>query len=213
PSRARPCLHAASGGGERGDPLPHARTPARRSRGRNALPAPGQGGVLAAAKDPGKRAARRADRRAGGIGPRDGGGGDRSPAAGRDPLGRGIRPALPLPLGRLNAKGMPGSRSAKRIRPMPIRLEKVLLNEVARASKEFGLIEPNDRIMVGVSGGKDSFTLLHLLRKVQERCGFPFSIVAVNLDQGHPGFPAHLIEDYLKREGYEYRMIARDTYS
>lgn len=96
---------------------------------------------------------------------------------------------------------------------MPIRLEKVLLNEVARASKEFGLIEPNDRIMVGVSGGKDSFTLLHLLRKVQERCGFPFSIVAVNLDQGHPGFPAHLIEDYLKREGYEYRMIARDTYS
>lgn len=96
---------------------------------------------------------------------------------------------------------------------MPTRLEKVLLNEVARASKEFGLLEPNDRIMVGISGGKDSWTLLHLLRKVQARCGFPFSIVAVNLDQGHPGFPAHVIEDYLRNEGYEYRMIARDTYS
>ncbi len=96
---------------------------------------------------------------------------------------------------------------------MPTRLEKVLLNDMARASKEFNLIEPDDRIMVGVSGGKDSFTLLHLLRKVQARAPFPFSIVAVNLDQGHPGFPAHIIEDYLKREGYEYRMIARDTYS
>jgi len=98
------------------------------------------------------------------------------------------------------------------IRP-EIRLEKVLLNQVARASKDFGLVEPDDRIMVCVSGGKDSFTLLYLLRKVQERCGFPFSIVAVNLDQGHPGFPAHAIEDYFRREGYEYRMIRRDTYS
>lgn len=96
---------------------------------------------------------------------------------------------------------------------MPTRLEKVLLNDMARASKEFNLVEPDDRIMVGVSGGKDSFTLLHLLRKVQARAPFSFSIVAVNLDQGHPGFPAHLIEDFLKREGYEYRMIARDTYS
>lgn len=96
---------------------------------------------------------------------------------------------------------------------MPSRLEKVLLNDMARASKDFGLIEPNDRIMVGISGGKDSYTLLHLLRKVQARCGFPFSIVAVNLDQGHPGFPAHVIRDYLEAEGYEYRMISRDTYS
>lgn len=96
---------------------------------------------------------------------------------------------------------------------MPIRLEKVLLQDVAKASKEFGLIEPNDRIMVGISGGKDSYTLLYLLRKIQQRVPFPFSIVAVNLDQGHPGFPVHQIREYLEREGYEYRIVSRDTYS
>ncbi|WP_373044297.1 tRNA 2-thiocytidine(32) synthetase TtcA [Vulgatibacter sp.] len=93
------------------------------------------------------------------------------------------------------------------------RLEKTLMAEIARASKDFNLIEPNDRIMVGISGGKDSYTLLHLLRQIQKRVGFPFSIVAVNLDQGHPGFPGHVIRGYLEAEGYEYRMIQRDTYS
>lgn len=93
------------------------------------------------------------------------------------------------------------------------RLEKILLTDISRANRDFNLIEPNDRIMVGLSGGKDSYTLLHLLRQVQKRCGFPFSIVGVNLDQGHPGFPAHVIRDWLEAEGYEYRMISRDTYS
>lgn len=93
------------------------------------------------------------------------------------------------------------------------RLEKKLLGEVARACKDFDLIRPNDRVMVGISGGKDSYTLLYLLRQIQRRVHFPFSIVAVNLDQGHPGFPAHVIRDYLEAEGYEYRMIQRDTYS
>jgi len=67
--------------------------------------------------------------------------------------------------------------------------------------------------MVGISGGKDSWTLLHLLRLIQRRVPFDFSIVAVNLDQGHPGFPGHLIEDYLRKEGFEYRMLQKDTYS
>ncbi len=93
------------------------------------------------------------------------------------------------------------------------RLEKILLNDVSRASRDFKLIEPNDRIMVGISGGKDSYTLLHLLREIQKRCGFPLSIVAVNLDQGHPGFPGHVIREWLEANGYEYRMIQRDTYS
>ena len=93
------------------------------------------------------------------------------------------------------------------------RLEKLLLGDMARASKDFALIEPGDRIMVGISGGKDSWTLLHLLRLVQRRVGFDFSIVAVNLDQGHPGFPAETLRAYLEAEGYEYRMIRRDTYS
>lgn len=93
------------------------------------------------------------------------------------------------------------------------RLERTLLADMARASKDFNLVEPDDRIMVGISGGKDSWTLLHLLRLVQKKVGFDFSIVAVNLDQGHPGFPAHTIRDYLEAEGYEYRMVQRDTYS
>ena len=93
------------------------------------------------------------------------------------------------------------------------RLEKKLLGNFGRASKEFGLVEPGDRIMVGMSGGKDSYTLLHLLRLTQRRVGFDFSIIAVNLDQGHPGFPAETLRGYFEREGYEHRMVHRDTYS
>jgi len=93
------------------------------------------------------------------------------------------------------------------------RLENKLLGHVARASKEFLLIEPGDRVMACMSGGKDSYAMLHLLRIVQKRVPFDFSIVAVNLDQGHPGFPGHLLEDYLKENGDEYRMLAQDTHS
>ena len=64
------------------------------------------------------------------------------------------------------------------------RLEKRLLNLVGRASKDFTLIEPNDRILVAVSGGKDSYAMLHLLRRVQQRVPFDLSLVAVNLDDG-----------------------------
>ncbi len=75
------------------------------------------------------------------------------------------------------------------------------------------MIEPDDRVMVGISGGKDSWALLHLLRIYRRRLPFDFSIVAVNLDQGHPGFPAHVLRDYFEAEGYEYRIVERDTYS
>ncbi len=93
------------------------------------------------------------------------------------------------------------------------KLEKQLVGLVGKASIDFGLIEPNDRIMVGVSGGKDSYSMLYLLREVQRKAPFPFSLVAVNLDQGHPGFPAEMLRSYLEREGYEYRMLKQDTYS
>jgi tRNA 2-thiocytidine biosynthesis protein TtcA len=92
-------------------------------------------------------------------------------------------------------------------------LERRLLSQVARASHEYRLIEPNDRILVAVSGGKDSMTLLHLLREIKKRAPFDFSLVAVNLDQGHPGFPERVLPDYFEREGYAYRILKEDTYS
>jgi tRNA 2-thiocytidine biosynthesis protein TtcA len=96
---------------------------------------------------------------------------------------------------------------------MPSSVEKHLLNELARASSDFRLLEPNDRVMVAVSGGKDSLSMLHLLRETSRRAPFPFTLIAVNLDQGHPGFPKHVLPEYFEKEGYEYEIIERDTYS
>ena len=92
-------------------------------------------------------------------------------------------------------------------------LEMKLLNKVAHACVDFDLLADGDRVLVGVSGGKDSYSLLSLLMKIQARVPFDFSLVAVNLDQGHPGFPARTLESYLESIGVEYRMVKEDTYS
>lgn len=92
-------------------------------------------------------------------------------------------------------------------------LEQTLLRRIGRANKQFGLIEPDDRIMVAISGGKDSWAMLHLLRAYRKVVPFAFSWIAVNLDQGHPGFPVEVLRDYLEREGHPYRIVSRDTYS
>jgi tRNA 2-thiocytidine biosynthesis protein TtcA len=93
------------------------------------------------------------------------------------------------------------------------RLEKKLLRAAGDAIADFALVEPGDRVMVAVSGGKDSWTLLHVLMRLRERAPVDFDLVAVNLDQGQPGYPAHVVEDHLRAVGVPYRMIARDTYS
>ena len=93
------------------------------------------------------------------------------------------------------------------------RVESRLLGNVGRASKDFKMIEPGDRIMVCMSGGKDSYAMLHLLRHIRRRVPFEFSMVAVNLDQGHPGFPGYMLENYLIENGDEYRMLKQDTHS
>jgi tRNA 2-thiocytidine biosynthesis protein TtcA len=67
--------------------------------------------------------------------------------------------------------------------------------------------------MVAVSGGKDSYTLLHLLMRLQERAPIAFELLAVNLDQGQPGFPAEVIEGHLRSVGVRHRMVRRDTFS
>jgi tRNA 2-thiocytidine biosynthesis protein TtcA len=98
--------------------------------------------------------------------------------------------------------------------PQPDRkLFKRLLHQVGRAIEEFALVEAGDRILVGVSGGKDSFTLLYLLQRLRERAPVRFDLVACNLDQGHPGFPAGKLEEYLRAQGCEVRMLREDTYS
>jgi len=93
------------------------------------------------------------------------------------------------------------------------RLERRLLRAVGDAVRDFGLVEEGDRILVAVSGGKDSYTLLHLLMRLRERAPIDFDLVAVNLDQGHPGFPAEVVEGHLRAVGVPYRMLRKDTLS
>ncbi len=93
------------------------------------------------------------------------------------------------------------------------RLERRLLRAASRAVRDFDLVEEGDRILVAVSGGKDSYTLLHVLMRLRERAPIDFELVAVNLDQGQPGFPAHVLEAHFRAVGVPYRMVSRDTYS
>ncbi|MBI5070201.1 MAG: tRNA 2-thiocytidine(32) synthetase TtcA [Deltaproteobacteria bacterium] len=93
------------------------------------------------------------------------------------------------------------------------RLERRLLRAVSRAIEDFGLVEEGDRILVAVSGGKDSLAMLHLLQRLRERAPVHFELTAVNLDQGQPGFPAHVLRAHFERVGVPHVMLQKDTYS
>jgi tRNA 2-thiocytidine biosynthesis protein TtcA len=92
------------------------------------------------------------------------------------------------------------------------RLEQRLIAKVARASIDFDLLEPDDRVMVAMSGGKDSYVMLHLLRALQRRTPFSFELIAVHLDQGQPGFPVHLLEGWLAGQDVPHHIVREPTY-
>jgi tRNA 2-thiocytidine biosynthesis protein TtcA len=95
----------------------------------------------------------------------------------------------------------------------PDALERILLRNVGRVIADFRLIEPGDRIMVAVSGGKDSYTLLTLLQALARRAPVHFDLVAVHLDQGHPGYDGAPLRRFLEESGVEHRILREDTYA
>ena len=93
------------------------------------------------------------------------------------------------------------------------KLEKRLCRNVGQAIIDYNMIEEGDRVMVCMSGGKDSYGMLDILMKMKDRAPIAFTLVAVNLDQKQPGFPDHILPEYLSKLGIEFHIETQDTYS
>jgi tRNA 2-thiocytidine biosynthesis protein TtcA len=101
----------------------------------------------------------------------------------------------------------------KSTNPILARAHKKIRALVGRAVSDFNMIEQGDRVMVCLSGGADSYTMLDMLMGLQQAAPIQFDIIAVNLDQKQPGFPEHVLPEYLEALGVDYRVVVEDTYS
>ncbi len=93
-----------------------------------------------------------------------------------------------------------------------VKLEKKLRRNVGQAIAQYNMIEDGDKVMVCLSGGKDSYAMLSILMKLKESAPIHFDIIAVNLDQKQPGFPEHILPEYLDKLGIEYHIVEENTY-